>query len=134
MTGTCSEVCVNIVFTCAGMSSGPSVSCVHGTLSGASRDSAVVRSTSTDGSAFSWTVSDAEVWRMNSVSAPSRALASLMNFVTSLVRSVKPRPGVCTASSDETIVVACTDDGAERVMDLADVMKGLSTRKLPWGG
>ena len=49
-----------------------------------------------------------------------------MNLAISPVRSVKPRPGVCTVSCDDTIVVACTDDGAERAMDLADVMKGLS--------
>ena len=47
---------------------------------GASRSSAVIRSTSTDGSAFSWIVSDAEVWRMNSVTAPSRAPASRDEF------------------------------------------------------
>ncbi len=63
-----------MVLMCAGMSSGPSVSWVQPAFSGASRDSAVVRSTSTDGSAFSWIVSEAEVCRMNSVSAPSRAL------------------------------------------------------------
>jgi hypothetical protein len=39
---------------------------------------------------------------------------------------VKPRPGVCTVSSDDVTVVACTDDGAERVTDLPDVIKGLS--------
>ena len=42
---------------------------------------------------------------MNSVSAPSRARASLMNFAASLVRSVKPRPGVCTVSSDDAMLV-----------------------------
>ena len=52
------------------------------------------RSSSTVGSAFSWIVSDAEVWRMNSVTAPSRAPASRTNFATSAVRSVKPAPGV----------------------------------------
>ena len=52
------------------------------------------------------------------------AAAQATNFAAWLVRSVKPRPGVCTVSSDDAIVVACTDDGAERVTDLADVMKG----------
>jgi len=41
------------------------------------------------------------------------------------VISVKPRPGVCTVSSDDAMLVACTEDGAERVMDLADVIKYL---------
>ena len=70
---------------------------------------------------------------MNSVRTPSRAWTSLMNFAASLVRSVKPRPGVCTVSSDDAMVVACTDDGAERVTDLFDVMKGLSIRKAAVG-
>ncbi len=90
----CSEVAVSMVLTCAGMSSGPSVSWLHPASSGASRSSAVVKSASTDGSAFSWIVSDAEVWRMNSVTAPSLAPASLTNFATSAVRSTKPRPDV----------------------------------------
>jgi hypothetical protein len=93
-TGICSEVAVSMVLTCAGMSSGPSVSWLHPASSGASRSSAVIRSSSTDGSAFSWIVSDAEVWRMNSVTAPSRAPAALTNFAISAVRSRKPRPDV----------------------------------------
>src|SRR6478736_3640823 len=56
-----------------------------------------------------------------------------MNFAASLVRSVKPRPGVCTVSSDDATVVTCTDDGAERVTDLPDVMKDLSTRNAAVG-
>ena len=49
---------------------------------------------------------------MNSVTAPSRAPASRTNFATSAVRSVKPAPGVCTVSSEETMVVAVTVVGA----------------------
>src|SRR3954469_22813720 len=70
---------------------------------------------------------------MKSVNAPSRAPASATNFAASPVRSVKPQPGVCTVSSDDAMVVACTDDSAERVMDLADVMKVSPDRKLPQG-
>ena len=76
----CSEVAVSMVLICAGMSSGPSVSWLHPAFSGASRPSAVIRSSSTDGSAFSWIVSDAEVWRMNSVTAPSLALGVANKF------------------------------------------------------
>src|ERR1700710_2576486 len=66
-------------------------------------------------------VSDAEVWRMNSVTAPSLAEASLTNFATSRVRSTKPAPGVCTVSSDDTMVLATTVDGALRDNDLDEI-------------
>ena len=105
------------------MSSGPSVSWRHPAFSGASRFSAVVKSTSTAGSAFSWIVSDAEVCRMNSATAPSRARASVTNFVTSAVRSVKPAPDVCTVSSEEAMEVAVTTEGVERERDLGEVIK-----------
>ena len=111
-----------MVLICAGMSSGPSVSWRHPAFSGASRFSAVVKSTSTVGSAFSWIVSDAEVWRMNSVTAPSRARASRTNFATSAVRSVKPAPEVCTVSSEDTMVVAVTAEGVVRERDLGAVI------------
>ena len=55
---------------------------------------------------------------MNSVTAPSRAPASRTNFATSAVRSVKPAPGVCTVSSDETMVVAATLESGVRDSDL----------------
>src|SRR5258708_5643865 len=85
-----------MVLTCAGMSSGPSVSWLHPACSGASRSSAAVKSSSTEGSAFSCIVSDAEVWRMNSISAPSLAPASFTNFAISAAESIKPPPaGVC---------------------------------------
>jgi hypothetical protein len=54
-----------------------------------------------------------------------------MNRAASAVRSMKPQPEVCTVSSDETTVVACADDGAERVSDLADVMNLFQLRRLP---
>jgi hypothetical protein len=108
-----------MVLICAGMSSGPSVSCRHPPFSGASRFNAVVKSTSTVGSAFSWIVSDAEVWRTNSVTAPSRAPASRANFATSAVRSVNPVPRVCTVSSEDTMVVAATVEEVVREMDLS---------------
>ena len=69
------------------------------------------RSTSTEGSAFSWIVSEAEVWRMNSVSAPSCAPASRRNFAASRVTSVKPVPRVSTTSEAETILLTLTADG-----------------------
>src|SRR5450756_183655 len=116
-----------MVLTCAGMSSGPSVSWLHPAFSGASRSSAVVKSSSTVGSAFSWIVSDAEVWRMNSVTAPSFAPASSTNVATSAVRSVKPRPDVCTVNSEDTTVAALTADGGERESDFDEVMDDLST-------
>src|SRR3954468_5023376 len=114
-----------MVLTCAGMSSGPSVSWVQPASSGPSRSSAVIRSSSTDGSAFSWMVSDAEVWRMNSVSAPSLAETSRTNFATSRVRSTKPAPAVCTVSKDDTIVAAATREGAERDNDSDEVTSNL---------
>ena len=55
---------------------------------------------------------------MNSVTAPSCAPASRTNFAISAVRSVKPGPRVCTVSSEDTMVVAVTVDGAEREIDL----------------
>src|ERR1700754_4213924 len=63
-------------------------------------------------------VRDAEVWRINTVTAPSRARASRRNFAMSAVRSVKPGPRVCTVSNDETMLVAVTADGADRVSDV----------------
>src|SRR5882757_10778521 len=65
-------------------------------------------------------VRDAEVWRMNSVTAPSRARASRTNLAISSVRSTKPAPFVCTSSCEETMVAALTVDGAERVSDFME--------------
>src|SRR3954454_24167470 len=70
-------------------------------------------------------VSEAEVWRMNSVTAPSLAETSRTNFATSRVRSTKPAPAVCTVSSDDTMVPAATRDGAERDNDLDEVTSNL---------
>src|SRR5258708_2520041 len=63
---------------------------------------------------------------MNSVSAPSRAPASPANLAISAVRSVKPRPEVCTVSSEDTVVVALTKDDGERENDLGEVMNSVS--------
>src|ERR1700736_2168133 len=122
----CSEHAVSMVLIWAGMSSGPSVSWRHPARSGARRSSAVVRSASNVGSAFSWIVSDGEAWRMNSVTAPSRAPASRTNFVISAVRSLKPRPEVSIVSSDVTMVVGLAADGGVREGDLAAIMNCLS--------
>src|SRR6202048_163503 len=123
----CSELAVSMVLICAAMSSGPSVSWVHPASLGANRSSAVIKSSSTDGSAFSWIVSDAEVWRMNSVTAPSRAPASLTNLAISAVRSTKPRPGVWVVRVDDMMVLMLTIEGGERENDFNEVMKYLST-------
>ena len=64
---------------------------------------------------------------MNSVTAPSRAWASLTNFAVSEVRSVKPGPEVCTVSNDDTMVVALTVDGAVREIVLPGVTNYLHT-------
>src|SRR6202795_2453108 len=124
----CSELAVSMVLICAGMSSGPSVSWVHPASLGANRSSAVIKSSSTDGSAFSWIVSDAEVWRMNSVTAPSRAPASLTNLAISAGTSMKPRPGVWMVRIDDTMLTLTVDDG-ERESDLGEVIKYLSMRR-----
>src|SRR5262245_34291357 len=43
-------------------------------------------------------VSDAEVWRMNSVTSPSGALMVPSQVATARVMSMKPRPGVSMVS------------------------------------
>src|SRR5437762_13656084 len=60
---------------------------------------------------------------MNSVTAPSRACTSRTNFATSAVRSVKPAPDVCTVSSEDTMVLAVTIEGAVREGDLGAGIK-----------
>ena len=57
---------------------------------------------------------------MNSVTAPSRARASVTNFATSAVRSVKPAPDVCTVSSEDVMVLALTTEGVVRERDLGE--------------
>ena len=64
---------------------------------------------------------------MNSITAPSRAPASRTNFATSAVRSTKPRPDVCTASSDDTMVPALTVESGVREIELGAVINDLST-------
>src|SRR6185312_8582799 len=120
-----------MVLMCAGMSSGPSVSWRQPAFSGASRFSAVVKSTSTVGSAFSWIVSDAEVWRMNSVTAPSRACTSRTNFATSAVRSVKPVPRVSTVSNEDAMVLAATAEGVVRESNLVEAITRISPHVVP---
>jgi hypothetical protein len=63
---------------------------------------------------------------MNKVTAPSRAQASLTNFLTSPVRSTKPRPEVSIVSTDVTAVSAVTVDSAVRDADLGEVIEYLS--------
>src|SRR6185312_4234864 len=116
-TGMCRAVGVSMVLTWPGMSSGPSASCVHPAFSGANLESAVCRSANTDGSAFSWIVSDAEVWRMNSVTAPSFAFVSRTKLSTWEVRSTKPLPDVCTVRSDVARLLAATTEAFPRDID-----------------
>src|SRR5437879_13818543 len=72
-------------------------------------------------------VRDAEVWRINTVTAPSRAPASRRNFLTSAVRSVKPAPRVSTVNNDDMMVVAETVEGAERDIDRDVTATSLNT-------
>src|SRR5262245_48411542 len=111
------------------MSSGPSVSWLHPAFSCAKRSSAIVRSVSTEGSAFSWIVSEADVCRMNSVTAPSVAPASRRNFSTSEVRLTKPVPDVCTDMREVTMRLALIVEDGERDIDLLGVTFRLSTRR-----
>ena len=50
---------------CAGMSSGPSSVWVQAKSSGTARSNHALKSRRTSGEAFSLSVSDADVWRMN---------------------------------------------------------------------
>ena len=74
--GTDSEEPSSDDFTCAGMSSAPSIVCVqYGASSGTAPLKYVSRSARTSGLAFSFNVSDADVWRMNTCSSPTRSCA-----------------------------------------------------------
>src|SRR6185437_10878631 len=55
---------------------------------------------------------------MNSVTAPSRPPASRRNLATSGVRSTKPAPDVCTVNSDDTMLLAATEDGLRATIGL----------------
>src|SRR5215510_1956392 len=103
-----------MVFTCAGMSSGPSTSWTQPASAGASRSSAVARSVRTSGSAFSWMTSDAEVCRMKASSTPSFARASAMNRATSRVTSVKPAPAVSIVSLAEATISGAMETMGDR--------------------
>ena len=71
-TGIATDAPVSIVRIWAGMSSAPPRRGRSRRSRGARRSSAVIRSARTSGSAFSWIVSEAEVWRQKTVSSPSR--------------------------------------------------------------
>src|SRR5882757_6051488 len=66
---------------------------------------------------------------MNSVTAPSFAPASRMNFPTSPVRSTKPAPEVSTAIREVTMLPATTAVGWERDIDLDLVTGTLPPRR-----
>ena len=62
---------------CAGMSSGPSSVCVqYGASSGTASLKYDSKSRRTSGDAFSFSVSDADVWSMNRCSSPTRSSPS----------------------------------------------------------
>ena len=61
----------------AGMSSGPSIVCVqYGASSGTTALKYDSKSSRTSGEAFSFSVNDADVWRMNRCSSPTRTSRS----------------------------------------------------------
>src|SRR5437762_7027689 len=70
-------------------------------------------------------VSEAEVWRTKSITAPSRPPESFTNCATSAVRSVNPPPGVWTVSSEVATVSALTADSAVRDSELGEVVLSL---------
>src|SRR5215475_1699776 len=123
LTGTCSDTPVRMVFTCAGMSSGPSTSCTHPASAGATRPSAMVRSVRTSGSAFSWITRDADVCRMKTMSKPASARASVMKRCASRVISMKPCPYVAT----ESLAVAITSGVTLVTADNWTLTKGSAT-------
>src|SRR2546430_769221 len=90
--GTVSAVRVKDARMCAGMSSGPSVSCSYRASSGAMRSAQRCRSRWTAGSAFSWITSDALVCWRNTVHRPVRTPARATARRTSPVTSCNPRP------------------------------------------
>ena len=59
---------------------------------------------------------------MNSVSCPSMAFASRINFASSAVRSTKPRPGVCTVNKDDTTELTETAESALREIEEEELM------------
>ena len=96
---------VNMVFTCAGMSSGPSTSCNPSGVFGRNPRSAVARSARTSGSAFSWMTSEAEVCRRNKKRAAvfrsclgEKACRVLRDLGEAFARASPPR-GCCQLSS-----------------------------------
>ena len=82
---------------CAGMSSGPSIVCVqYGASSGTAALNQDSKSARTSGDAFSLSVSEAEVWRMNRCagrrwSSPSSGSAST-HLAGDQVEAARPRP------------------------------------------
>lgn len=60
---------------------------------------------------------------MNSVTAPSFALASWTKLATSAVRSTKPARDVCTARVELTTELAATDDSGLSEIDFGKFVK-----------
>ena len=80
----------------AGMSSGPSIVCVqYGASSGTASLNQDSKSSRTSGEAFSFSVSDADVWRMNRCSEPDAQLAQLgqrrLDLARDEVEAARPR-------------------------------------------
>ena len=76
-TGSDSDGPSSDALMCAGMSSGPSTVCVqYGASSGTASSNHAAKSSRTSGEAFSFSVSDADVWRMNRCARPTRSSRS----------------------------------------------------------
>src|SRR6185312_6888665 len=108
-TGTETLAPVRIDRTCAGMSSGPSASCLNsGSPSGASRAKKRSRSRCTSTSAFSPISREQLVWCTNTCASPAWIPLAVTASRRRSLTSVKPRPGVCTAKPDENVrAVGC---------------------------
>ncbi len=74
--GSVSSGPVSADLMCAGMSSSPSSVCVHANCSGTAASNHVRKSRRTSGEAFSFSVSDAEVWRSSRWQSPARNSAT----------------------------------------------------------
>src|ERR1700742_4539845 len=68
-------------------------------------------------------VSEAEVCRMNSVTAPSLASMSCTNLATSAVRSTNPARDVCTVRQEVATELGATSDGGLCEIDLDKLME-----------
>ena len=97
LTGSDSDGPSSDALMWAGMSSGPSIVCVqYGASSGTASLKYASKSRRTSGDAFSFSVSDAEVWRMNRCARPTRSSPQLgqrrLDLAGDEVEAARPRP------------------------------------------